>query len=364
MARALFILKKRKLYGSDVPAGIDGSSSSGLFNSAKFVSDMLDAQYGIESKVVEVVDNNDIDREVSNYLPSHVFIEALWVVPEKFDVLTSLHPHVQWIIRLHSNTPFLSNEGVAFDWIQKYLTKPNVSVSANHALMFEDLVTLFPNSARDSIQLHPNYYPFRKWIGDIEEFPTFWSKRVRKYHRRETDIVKVGCFGAIRPLKNQVTQAVGAIRFAEQENITLHFHINSARVERGENALKNLRALFANSRHKLIEHSWMPHSVFRDLVASMDVIMQVSFSETFNIVTADAVSQGVPVVVSKEIDWIAASFWADPTDTYCIAHKLKKALECPTGPWRNAKGLKRYNRWSREVWLDYFDGERDYRVDL
>ena len=34
-----------------------------------------------------VVDNNGIDKEITEYKPTHVFIEGLWVVPEKFDVL-------------------------------------------------------------------------------------------------------------------------------------------------------------------------------------------------------------------------------------------------------------------------------------
>jgi len=75
---------------------------------------------GVEASLVEVVDNNCIDREVHKYKPTHVFIEALWVVPEKFDVLIPLHPTVQWNVRLHSNTPFIANEGSAMDWITKY----------------------------------------------------------------------------------------------------------------------------------------------------------------------------------------------------------------------------------------------------
>jgi len=33
----------------------------------------------------------------------------------------------------------------------------------------------------------------------------------------------------------------------------------------------------------------------------MDICMQVSFSETFNIVAADCIASGVPVIVSSEI---------------------------------------------------------------
>ena len=80
--KVLFILKKRQ----SSHTGYD-SVSSGLLNSARFVSDMLNKN-GIESNLVEVQDNNCIDREVSKYRPTHVIIEALWVVPSKFETCT------------------------------------------------------------------------------------------------------------------------------------------------------------------------------------------------------------------------------------------------------------------------------------
>ncbi|MCX8008208.1 MAG: glycosyltransferase family 1 protein, partial [Patescibacteria group bacterium] len=114
--RVLFILKQRKVY-SETPAN---QLTVGLKNSALFVSEMLN-QIVHESKLVEVVDNNFIDREVHLYKPSVVVIEALWVVPEKFTILQKLHPNVKWIIRIHSNLPFLANEGIAIEWLKEYV---------------------------------------------------------------------------------------------------------------------------------------------------------------------------------------------------------------------------------------------------
>ena len=61
----LFICKERS-YGV----------SYGLINSAQFVANFLNKN-GVESHVITVIDNNDIDREVTKYKPTHVFIEAL-----------------------------------------------------------------------------------------------------------------------------------------------------------------------------------------------------------------------------------------------------------------------------------------------
>ena len=109
--KVLFICKDRakSKYGS-----------FGLVNSAKFVSDYIDKF--AKSEVVQVIDGNDIDREVSKYKADIVILEALWVTPEKINELLSLHHHKNrtWIIRIHSKISFLANEGIAFQWINGY----------------------------------------------------------------------------------------------------------------------------------------------------------------------------------------------------------------------------------------------------
>ena len=101
--RVLFICKIRSnFYGP----------SFGLINSCRFIANALEAN-GVEAKVVPVVDNSDIDREVHKFKPTHVFIEALWVVPSKFEELIPLHPKKKWFVRIHSKVPFLANEGMA-----------------------------------------------------------------------------------------------------------------------------------------------------------------------------------------------------------------------------------------------------------
>src|ERR1019366_185850 len=119
--RVLFIIKKRVIYSDNYSAQ---AISSGLVNSATFVSNMLN-ENDIESKVIQVIDNNCIDREVRTYGPDIVFIEAMWVVPEKFEILHKLHPKVKWVIRIHSETPFMANEGMAIDWLFAYAKQKN-----------------------------------------------------------------------------------------------------------------------------------------------------------------------------------------------------------------------------------------------
>lgn len=87
--RVLFICKKNNNYGFVSYS----KKNSGLFNSTRFIVEALVAR-GIDAGIVEVTDNNDIDREVTQFKADIVVIEALWVVPEKFLVLQKLHTNV------------------------------------------------------------------------------------------------------------------------------------------------------------------------------------------------------------------------------------------------------------------------------
>lgn len=280
--KILFICKKNEVYNHYSHAKKD----SGLFNSTRFIVEALQKQ-GISADIVEVMDNNDIDREVASFRPDAVVIEALWVVPEKFTVLKRLHPDVAWFCHLHSNIPFLATEGVAVEWLRKYADL-DVKIITNCRKAYGALAVFL---LREDLVFLPNVY-------SAQHHP---PKHGEKSH------LNVGCFGAIRPLKNHLIQAMASVRFADELGLPLRFHINFSRVEGGgEPILRNLRALFEDSVHELIEHPWIePTNFVAYLRHHLDIGMQVSLSETFNIVSADYVAAGLPVVVSKEVYWIS-----------------------------------------------------------
>lgn len=148
--KILFILKKNEIYGSSL---IYTRRSSGLFNSTRFIIEAMRAK-GIDAHIIEVSDNNDIDRAVTKYRPDFVVIEALWVVPEKFPVLMDLHPGVDWFIHLHSDMPFLAIEGIAMDWIIRCATM-GVGIIANSVESFEALKPIVPD---EMLFYLPNVY--------------------------------------------------------------------------------------------------------------------------------------------------------------------------------------------------------------
>ena len=349
--KILFILKRKENFKAknDDHIGV----STGLYNSAKFMDDMLQDS-GIESKLVVVQDNNKIDKEVHDYRPTHVIIEALWVVPEKFVILQKLHPNVKWIIRIHSEMPFMAGEGPSMSWMAEYSKLKNVILSCNAPRMLDEvrfyLQTVNGWTDEELVKkviYLPNYYPI--------EYKT-------KEYNKDKDTIDIGCFGAIRPLKNHLVQAHAALRFAEQHDKKLNFHINSSRLEmNGGPVLNNLIGMFEqlyDRDHRLYNHEWTPREEFLELCAKMDIGMQCSFSETFNIVAADFISQGIPVVASMEIPWAIQEFCAEPAVCEDIVQALNITHNIPSdNVLLHANSLQSYVINTKQVWLDYFQGE-------
>jgi hypothetical protein len=346
--KVLFVLKYREnSYDNNVELTSGILLSSGLFNSATYVNNML-VEHGYDSHLVHVQDNNFIDSEVTKYKPDIVIIEAYWVVPEKFDVLNKLHPNVKWIIRNHSNTPFLVNEGIAFNWTLEYVKRENVWVSSNHYYSQQEFVNLLKvvydtkvtKKFNKTVYL-PNFYP----IPDEINYFTY----------EDRSSIDIGCFGAIRPLKNQMIQAIAAIEWCRRNGKFLRFHINGGRIEgNGDPIIKNIRALFSTIQNaQLVEHPWLPRDAFLNLVSTMDLGMQVSYTETFNIVAADFFSQGVPMVVSSEIEWVDSRLHANPNSVDDIVAVIDKALKPSWFPVdRTRSNLQNYNNNSIQYWRE------------
>lgn len=331
--RVLFLCHKNSTYGFN-----EGySKRSGLHNSTRFIVEALNEHpHAFHAKLVDVTDNNSIDKEVHDFKPSVVVIEALWVVPEKFDILKKLHPQVRWFVHLHSNIPWLAIEGIAMEWLVGYAQR-EVGIIANSVPAYRALRVLLD---RSELTFLPNVY-----LGHPKPF---------KKHRRPFHL-DVACFGAVRPLKNQLIQAMAAIKLAKQQQKILYFHINGTRVEtNGDPVLKNLRALFKNTSDAfLIEHPWMKPDALLKHLRSMDLSMQVSLSETFCVVAADSITAGVPVVVSKEISWVSKLCQAQDDSVDSIACAMKRVLHNTWLVRLNQFFLKRYSLKSQRKWIKF-----------
>jgi len=349
MSNVLFILKRREDFNAVTHSHV--GLSTGLYNSAKFMDDMLTAS-GIESNLEVAIDNNCIDRLVTKHRPKYVIIEALWVVPQKFAILQKLHPNVKWIIRLHSEMPFMAGEGNAMDWIGDYSGFKNIIVACNAPRMLREIKFYLKHrnqwteeQASDKVIYLPNFYP-----------QDYKSKSLKK----DKSYIDIACFGAIRPLKNHLVQAFASIEFAEQIGKKLRFHVNAGRIEmNGSPVINNLKGLFqqiTEQGHQLVNHQWRPREEFLELCSEMDIGLQCNLSETFNIVGADIISQGVPLISNAdEIPWAVREFCADAVDSQSIIDALHLTYKFPE---LNANvhqhSLTHYTNQTSKIWSNYF----------
>jgi hypothetical protein len=323
MSRILFVLKRREDF--DPSKHVEISQQCGLYNSIYYVHNMLLSQ-GFESQLSICIDNNCINGYIYKFKPTHVIVEALWVVPSKIQLLQSMYPHIKWIIRLHSAIPFLSIESSqSMKWIAEYCRIDNTFIGVNDPRLLNELSIYLSNileTLKDDnppvkdmssrLVYLPNYYP----IENNQKFKGLISE----------DTINIACFGAIRPFKNNMTQALASIEFCRRKNKKLRFHINSGRNElNGGNVYENLTQLFANldsNQYSLVCHPWASRDEFLKICSNIDIGLQVSFTETFNIVSADILYNGVPIVGSTEIPWLNKRYTASSQDVEEIIDKL------------------------------------------
>ena len=351
--RILFLCREHYLYGEH----LHENKCSGLFHSATFVANSL-RQQGHDARVLNVQDGNSIDRVVTEFDPQVVVLEALWVTPAKLDELLSLprHRRRRWIVRIHSKLTFLAMEGIAFQWLTGYRElqqhNRNFIIAPNNQELAQDLETTWGLSTCWLPNIYEPIQPVRG-LDDPLPPPSTAPKQLGEH-------INIGCFGAIRPMKNPLAQAMAAVKFANKLGVSAHFFVNAGRVEQsGEHVLRNLRDFFAGlPRHRLIELPWLHYGDFVRVVRTMDIGLQVSCCETFNNVSADFVSNDIPLVGSSEIDWLPSIFNADPTSSDSITDALLYAWKLPgyTLRYLSKHSLARYNKMAKREWDKFLDG--------
>lgn len=341
MTDILFLIKESLQSGGQYS---QPKMKGGLYNSTFFTASALQKNFPtLDVEISLCVDGNSIDNRLHIFKPKVCILEAIWVTPEKLKELTLLYKEVKFIVLVHSKFPFLAMEGNSIDWLAQFVTIPNVKVAFNN----REASKLANKINIPSIYL-PNLYMPKFKTGHVCLEDYLFDKKV-------PEVINIGCFGAIRPLKNQLLQAASAIEYATIHNKTIIFHMNASRTEQsGNNVLKNIRALFANTRHLLVEHAWLCHTDFVQLISNMDLGMQVSFTESFNIVTADFVAKNVPIVVSNDISWMPLITRTNTFSDTDIVRKIDLALrKSNLFTVESKKALNRYNKKALINWSNF-----------
>ena len=90
-------------------------------------------------------------------------------------------------------------------------------------------------------------------------------------------------------------------------------------------------------------------------VAHMHLLLQPSYTESFNMVTADGIAEGVPSVVSSAVDW-APDHWKAETDNVLdIARVGRYLLHDPQAPADGREALAVHNRRGIAAWQAFLN---------
>jgi hypothetical protein len=250
-------------------------------------------------------------------------------------------PEIEFVQLNHSGTAYLSIDKFGIRNIRQVidleLSVHNMRTAANNPRVAKSLSEMFGFKCL----LLPNLY-------DTESFVTPYPVKAI------CGTVRVGSFGAGRPWKNQLTAAEGAVQLARRLGVALELYVNSMRPDGGERMIESRKELFDRLPGcKLIEVPWQLWPVFRDVTAQMHILFQPSFDETFNVVTADGIAEGVASVTAPSIEWSPQSWWCEPSDPSSMVKVAISLLHDQHAVEDGRENLRQFVSQGITQWLNY-----------
>lgn len=323
----------------------NGVSHVGLGIAAKNNCKVLN-EMGIRCRAVPVERAEDIARFIDQTV-THVVVQAIWVPVTLFAELTWQFPDTQFSATCHSNVGFLQAEPRAITLFKEYLNLERETVNFHAAGNSHRFCRTIEEAFTEPCTYLPNMYWLHHKHGES-----------RRPWREIGGTLRIGIFGAPRVQKNMLSGIMASVEIASNMGAFTEIYISSGREDGGPqraNAIrqgcKNVVAGLPNI--KLIEAPWSNWTQFLKLVGHMNMLIQVSYSESFNIVTADGCAEGVPSVVSSAITWAPQSWMAEVDDSSDIARAGCQILNDPMSAIHGFKHLKRHNKQSEHAWLSY-----------
>jgi hypothetical protein len=320
-------------------------SHTGLGVSAMNTAKVLRGN-GINVVVRPVKDLADLKAKIAAESPSHVVVNALWLPTNDLAGLVLWRSDIAFAVLIHSNLAFLQVEAKGITLLRQAIdlelgSVGNFAVAANSRNAVRGL--------QESYECPATYLPNLYYLDS-----TVRAQRP-KWHG---GTLRIGAFGALRPLKNPTGSAFAALAIAANLGADLEFHINTGRNDGGwaDRLVAAVDAIFAGLPNaKVVKNSWSPWADFRKLVRHMHLLLQPSFTESFNVVSADGVAEGVASVVSDVIEWAPNPWKAPPDNTEAIARTGRTLLsDSYTGvdgvAALNAHNADGVNQWT--VWLN------------
>ena len=271
--------------------------------------------------------------------PTHVVLAAPWIPTHDVAAMAAEFPEVRFVVVSHSCVGFLAADPHAIRLLREtadlQLSTHNVFVGGNSRK--------FTDWATEAWGVYAVYLP--NLYNLAETFPQ---------HDRQWKggPLRLGLFGANRPLKNFLTGAAATVELARRLRVPVELLLSSGRNEGGNTrALDEMTENIANVR--VTRTGWLSWAAFRRLLRTVHLVFQVSYTETFNVVTADAIAEGVPVVASDAIDWVPRWWQARADEPLDVARVAERLLRDPDAARHGRAALHAYVERGLVAWWHF-----------
>jgi hypothetical protein len=307
-------------------------------NSAKVLR-----RHGIKADVWPIVSASELRARLRESPAEQVIVSAPWIPSIELLKLGADFPETNFAVNCHSNVGFLQADrnGVKLmrEMLDLEMGSHNIRVAGN-SLRFCRWIQ-FAFGARCAYL--PNLY--------FLDGPRNWLQKPFS-----GGALRIGVFGATRPLKNLMSAAGAALEISRAMRSPLELWLSAGRAEGGgESILGAVKEMLHGLPHVSLKlNGWQSWPSFRQTVAHMHLLLQPSYTESFNMVTADGVAEGIPSVVSDAIDWAPDDWKANVDDVLDISRVGRRLLCDPHAAMDGLRALESYVVQGLRAYDEYF----------
>ena len=329
-------------------AAFAGISHIGLGVAALNIAKVL-TRHGIKATVLPILNSAALDAFLAK-TPSvtHVEIAAPWIPTRELQMLTYKYGNVHFAVNCHSNVGFLQADTNGVKLLREYIDLELGSLNFQIAGNSSKFIRWIRGAYQAPCTYLPNMYYLDYAVNPNK--PVYGG-----------GVLRIGAFGATRPQKNLMSAAGAALELHEELKVDTEFWVSGGRMEGGGSTILNsVKAMVGNvPGFTLKELGWATWPQFRDYVRKMHLLMQGSYTESFNMVTADGIAEGVPSVVSDALDWCPEYWKAYSDNVPDMARVGRQLLFDPQAPYDGMVHLEEHNASAFDVWCDWLGVNQD-----
>jgi hypothetical protein len=318
-------------------------SHIGLGVSAINTSKVL-RRLGICTEVWPIVQSRDLAQRLLAEPASHVVISAPWIPSLEMQQIVDAYPNIRFATNCHSNVGFLQADTNGVKLVREAMEIETGTHNFNVAGNSRRFCDWLASSYGVPCTYLPNLYYLEN--NQVPNRPLFHGGTLR-----------IGAFGATRPLKNFMSAAGAAMEIGRSLKVDMELWLSAGRTEGGgDTILRSAKAMLDGVPGvKLVENGWQSWPKFRQSVAHMHLLLQPSYTESFNMVTADGIAEGVPSVVSEAIDWAPDHWKACVDDVLDISRVGRHLLQDQHASRDGFQALTANNENGVRAWMGFLN---------